>query len=922
MARLFSTYLTSRNYRHALLGGAAIIAGAAAQGAALAQGGAPADTKVYSIPPSEVGSALQTYSEQADVEIIYAEQDVEGKTTDGVDGAYSREAALEEIIGDADLSYEINDDGVVVIKSSFLDLKQASSRQPEVRVARASYADEAQDTDVIDGDVEDQPYDDKDDDAYSDVVIVTGTNIRGIAPDSSPVRSYTREDIQITGAATAQDFIQTLPQNFGGGSNESNRGLPNNGDAASNLGRGSSINLRGLGSGSTLVLINGRRIAPSSDLGDFVDISLIPASAIERVDVLTDGASSIYGADAVAGVVNFVLRDDYDGVEASMRYGSVTQGNLDEFRTGFTAGKSWDTGNAIVSYEFFSRTNLSAKDREFSQSAPLPNDLLPSQRRHSVLASAVQEITPRLELSADFGFSNRETNLDTTALGTDQFIFQDSRTETLNGSLGVSWQLSDTWFLDLSGTYSRIDLEREQQVGLNGTIVDSEILASDLLVSGDAFLLPGGAVKLAVGGHFRSEDFGAVRPSGTVLSEADRNVHAVYGEAFIPIIGPDNALPGVERFEINVSGRYSDFSDFGDTANPKIGALWAPTEDLRLRGSYSTSFNPPSLGRSGAIDRSAAAYPTALFNTLLGLDVPADSPIANVIGLTVNGTSNSLEAETSRAFTGGIDFEKDLGPHQVSLSTTYFDIRFENRIAATPIPGNRISFDAPNIAIDTPEAFPEGTIVFNPTVDQINDLIDTLDAPIISVLPGLDPFDAAFINFVSVRRNLALSFVRGFDFDAAYSFSTNQGVISFGVGGTYLNDFQQQAAPTSPAVENLNTQFNPVDLKLRGRAGYARNGFTANIFVNYTDSYQVDSTPNAAAIDSFTTVDLNLAYDTQNQFDRVALNNTLFRISIINLFDENPPLTLGAPVLGLFGFDATNASPLNRFVSFEITKKF
>ena len=73
------------------------------------------------------------------------------------------------------------------------------------------------------------------------------------------------------------------------------------------------MNLRGPGLSSTLVLLNGHRVVPSSGIGDFVDISLIPASAIERVEVLTAGASSIYGADAVAGVVNFVLHDDFDG---------------------------------------------------------------------------------------------------------------------------------------------------------------------------------------------------------------------------------------------------------------------------------------------------------------------------------------------------------------------------------------------------------------------------------------------------------------------------------------------------------------------------------------------------------------------------------------------------------------------------------
>ena len=406
----------------------------------------------FDIKAQPLAKALNEFSAQADMVVMASGDLVAGKTAPAVDGVYEPQEALSLLLKDSGLSTTIDASGAIVVTQI-----SAEATEPASEPFRVAQLDQAND-----GTVETIRGRRSDDVAEDDIdtIIVTGTNIRGIAPESSPVRSYSREDIQITGAATAQDFIQTLPQNFGGGSNETiGGGLPNNVDAASNLGGGSSVNLRGLGSGSTLVLVNGRRVAPSSDLGDFVDISLIPASAIERVDVLTDGASSIYGADAVAGVVNFVLRDDYDGAEASVRYGSVTEGNLDEFRAGLTGGKSWDAGNILAAYEFYSRTSLSAEDRAFSQGAPLPNDLLPSQRRHSVLASASHEVMPGLDLSADFGFSTRETELQTTSVGPS--VFRDNQTNTLNASLGVSWEAVDNWFVDLSGTYSRVDLEQQ-----------------------------------------------------------------------------------------------------------------------------------------------------------------------------------------------------------------------------------------------------------------------------------------------------------------------------------------------------------------------------------------------------------------------------------------------------------------------------
>lgn len=913
-----------KNVRGALMSGAALAACAALSGAAYAQEEG-AETKAYYIPPSEIGSALQTYSEQADVEIIYAEQDVEGKTTNGVDGSYSREAALEEIIEDADLTYEINDDGVVVIRSSFLDLKQASARQPEVRVARASFSAEAQDADLIGGNADDLSYGDEDNDSYSDVVIVTGTNIRGIAPESSPVRSFSREDIQITGAATAQDFIQTLPQNFGGGSNaDTALGLPNDLNSAFNGGGagtiGSSVNLRGLGSGSTLVLLNGRRLAPSSGIGDFVDISLIPASAIERVDVLTDGASSIYGADAVAGVVNFVLRRDFEGVEASYRYGTVTEGGLAENRASISGGVKWDSGNALIAYEYFKQGNLETADRSFSQNAEVPNDLLPSQKRHSVLASLNQEIRTDLEMFADFSFSRRESEKSFTDISNSVFLFGPS-SENLNISAGVSWGVSNTWVIDLSGSYSDVHSEPLQLEDGGVTAlreIDSDIWSIDAKASGALFELPAGDVKLAIGGQFRAEGFtNADVLDGEVDREADRDVYAVFGEAFIPIVGPDNAMLGIERLEINVSGRFEDFSDFGSSANPKVGVLWSPVDGLRFRGSYSTSFNPPPLGRVGATDLTVAAFRSSFLNFIFGL-TPADPSIADVVTLLVSGTADDLDAENSRTFTAGLDYSVQNGPHEVVFSANWFDIDFENRLGSTPVPGNRLQADAPNIAFNNPELFPQGAVIFMPSQAAINALLDSADT-----FFGLeDPLDAEIINSVTLVRNLARTSVRGFDFDVSYGVEAEIGNFWLGVNGTYLTDFQQQAVDATPLVEQVSTLFNPVDLRLRGRVGYSNGGLAANVFVNYTDSYNFDSSEDSEVVESWTTVDVSLSYDTQEIFNNSFLNNSILRLSVNNLFDQDPPAAPSNPSFGIFGFDPTNASPLNRFIAFELTKQF
>jgi len=121
-----------------------------------------------------------------------------------------------------------------------------------------------------------------------------------------------------------------IPQNFNGGASESTVISVTGGGNAVNTVAGTGVNLRGLGNDSTLVLVNGHRVAPGNLFGNFVDISSIPLYAVERVEVVTDGASAIYGSDAVGGVVNIILGRNLDGAETRARYGRVTNGSTHE----------------------------------------------------------------------------------------------------------------------------------------------------------------------------------------------------------------------------------------------------------------------------------------------------------------------------------------------------------------------------------------------------------------------------------------------------------------------------------------------------------------------------------------------------------------------------------------------------------------
>ena len=166
-------------------------------------------------------------------------------------------------------------------------------------------------------------------------VEITGSNIRRINSETaSPVLALTREDIEKSGRSSVAELLQTLS-------------VDNQGSVPKNFGAGfasgaSGISLRGLGAASTLVLLNGRRIAPFGLADDgqkvFSDLNLIPLEAVERIEILKDGGSAIYGSDAIAGVVNVILRKDYQGLAMNASYGTTQYGNGQEKRASITGG--------------------------------------------------------------------------------------------------------------------------------------------------------------------------------------------------------------------------------------------------------------------------------------------------------------------------------------------------------------------------------------------------------------------------------------------------------------------------------------------------------------------------------------------------------------------------------------------------------
>ena len=885
-----------------------LVARAAALALIAAPGALAQEQKRFDVPEGDLIKSVQSFSEQSSVFVYFDKELLEGRQGRALNGSYTEEDAIRLLL---------NGSGVTFTKGAgnAIFLTEASAQQADTAVRQTTTARPAEPQDA----------------GETEVIVVTGTNIRGIAPESSPTIVFDKTDIDRSGFLTTDEFIQSIPQNFGGGANNVVPfGVPDSSESASNNVLAAGINIRGLDAGSTLTLLNGRRLSPAGLNGGFVDVSSIPLSAIERVEILTDGASSIYGGDAVAGVVNFVMNDEFEGAETSLSYGRTTEGGRNEFRANQLLGASWGSGNGFVSYEFVSQDLLLAEEKDFAAAAPDPLSLLPEQDRHSVIANFSQEITPDLEFNLSGYYANRSTerifnrSFDDQPLEFQPVQFENGDSEQFLIAPSVSFDVDDNWRIVLAGDHSqtigdfaRQDLDKTtNELGpLRTQRNDASQSSVDLIADGALFEIPGGPVKIAVGGAFRRETFQFAGTSGIVSVDEDRDVWAAFGELFVPIVGDANAMPALRRLELSASVRHDDYSDFGASTNPKFGLLWSPVEGLSFRGSYSTSFNPPDLGFIGNPDTSGSIFPT-LDPETGGLDLQY---------FLLAGNDVNSGAEESESFTAGMDYNGEVFGGDVSVSASYYNIKFDDRIGVTPIPPG---LDAFNI-LASRDGLPTETFIESPSRADIDFLIGLTDESGLGTFDVVELFTGEPANLDNIAfivdfstRNLASTETDGIDFDVTYSRLLGPGELSLGLAGNYILDFQNQASATSPVIQGFNRVFNPVDFRARGSIAWSTDAFTASAFINHTDSYTNDRVDPSVPVDSWTTVDLNLGYSFDSRNGPKLINGTRVAVSVRNLFDQDPPFIEGSDNFSVSFFDGTNATPLGRFVSFNVVKRW
>lgn len=320
---------------------------AAAIGAASARAAAPpSEIMHFEIPAGELVDSVSRYTVQAQMSVLY-EYDTLGKLpTQPVSGDFTAVEALQRMIQGLDIVLAFPYRRTVTLTRPGVGGPDAA-----IGTGRSAWARKNARAWV--------PTDRR---GPLDPVVVNVQAKRENEPAlASPVITLDSEDFNATGLVTTQDILRTLPQVFGGGPSEDTRLVGR--EAVTNAGRGYGVNLRALGAGSALLLINGRRLAVGGQEGSFVDVSSIPLPAVESMQIIPESSSTRYGADAVSGTVNFVMRQSFDGRLTSGHVGTTTKNDLNESYASQLVGGSTATGSGLFAVDFYTRDNLAASRR-------------------------------------------------------------------------------------------------------------------------------------------------------------------------------------------------------------------------------------------------------------------------------------------------------------------------------------------------------------------------------------------------------------------------------------------------------------------------------------------------------------------------------------------------------------------------------
>jgi iron complex outermembrane receptor protein len=430
---------------------------------------------------------------------------------------------------------------------------------------------------------------------------------------------------------------------------------------------------------------------------------------------------------------------------------------------------------------------------------------------------------------------------------------------------------------------------------------NSKLRTADVTADGPLGHLPGGDIQLALGIDRRNQVFSTLEPangnSPLIDSDNSRNVTAAFGEIRVPLFGPANSRRGLRQLELAVAGRYEHYSDFGHAATPKLGLAWTPFEGVAFRGTWGRSIRAPTLADLDASQ-----------NVLVPFALPDPSSPQGVAHVLIeSGKNPGLTVEHARSWTVGLDIDAREWVSGLTFSATWFNIRFRDRIDVPP-PFDLSVLSNPGFA---------SLITRNPGAALVSAACST------GTYTGGTSSDCAqypadAILDIRSQNRQSLS-TRGIDVSSTFERSWPPGTLKARLDGTYLLDFTQQDGPDTPPQQLLNTQNNPIDIKLRGLLSWQQRRWAATVAVNFQNRYKDLGSEPRRNIGSYTTFDAQLRYDL-SPFGTGLLQNTLLELNAINVFNVSPPFLNNS--IAQLGYDQENADPYGRLISFQVRKSW
>ncbi|MCJ2178459.1 TonB-dependent receptor [Novosphingobium album (ex Hu et al. 2023)] len=671
--------------------------------AAAASAQSLSDIHNFNIPPQDMGQALVALSKQSGISLFFRYEEVNSYRTSGVRGTLPTDDALRRILSGTNLE-------IIRTGKDSVAIAAPKSRGKRSQGGTKAYPALAEGDDTADMGAGRPPAE-----RNSEPIIVTGTrSTNRTATDSlAPVDVISKADLQTSGKQSTRDLLGTLVPSIN---------VSNDGAGASFAVK--TLSLRGLSGDQLLVLVNGKRRHNTATI--FInggtqngqsppDLDLIPSNAISRIEVLRDGAAAQYGSDAIAGVINIILKDDTSG--NAMMLGGVT-GAGDGVQGRYQLDKGFAFGNSgflHLSAEGYmqGRTSRSGINTLVNEDVNMGGQ--PQVWGGNFAYDAGTSLGDSFEFYSFGTISKRTADAYLTyrtpgAVNNIPELFPNGYSPHLyvkdfdfQVAGGIRGDLSDTLHVDLSTTYSRDKVDYSETTTLNASLgpdspttlyigsLTSTEWTSNLDVTKSLEVGLAAPMTISVGAEYRDNGFriGAGEPdsyiNGGYVSTTGLNAGAFRAVGSQGVTGFPDTSAGtwhrhnwsayinieqtiIDGLDFGLAGRHEDYSDFGTTNTGKASLRIEPVHGFAIRGTASTGFRAPTLQQ----EHYSSASTINVNGQLLPVSaLPVDTEAAIALG------AEPLKPEKSTNFSAGIVFT---AIPKLTLTVDAYQVKIRDRI--------------------------------------------------------------------------------------------------------------------------------------------------------------------------------------------------------------------------------------------------